>query len=61
MLTWTLRSRMESRVNPAGVQHAVALAEVRVGNDSGAQGGMDLPPAIAPAPGGPPVSGGDQP
>lgn len=60
MLTWTLRARTDSRVNPAGVQHAVALAEARVSVDSGAAGAA--PPPIAPAPGGPPVSGGtDQP
>ena len=59
MLTWTLRSRVDSRVNPAGVQHAVALAEAKVGADSSASVGADgAPPAIAPAPGGPPVSGG---
>jgi hypothetical protein len=60
MLTWTLRARTESRVNPAGVLHAVALAEAQTGADTAAMG--DAPPVIAPAPGGPPVSGGtDQP
>ena len=61
MLTWTLRSRVDSRVNPAGVQHAVALAEARVGADSTAPGPEGAPPAITPAPGGPPVQGGNQP
>jgi hypothetical protein len=59
MLTWTLRARAESQVNPAGVQHAVALAEARVGADTTA--GASGERVIEPAQGGPPVSGGDQP
>jgi hypothetical protein len=59
MLAWTLRDRGEGQVNPAGVQHAVALAEARVGADSaGATAGGDTaagPAPIRPAPGGPPV------
>lgn len=61
MLTWTLRARTDSRVNPAGVLHAVSLAEAKVGADSTAPGAEGMPPAITPAPGGPPVTGGDQP
>jgi len=60
MLAWTLRDRGEGRVNPAGVQHAVALAQARVSGDSaaGATAGGDTatgPAPIRPAPGGPPV------
>jgi hypothetical protein len=61
MLTWTLRSRMESRVNPAGVQHAVALAEARVGADTTGAAGASGERVIEPAQGGPPISGGDTP
>lgn len=59
MLTWTLRARTSSHVNPAGVQQAVALAAAKVGADT-TGGPTGAPPALAPAPGGPPVMGGDQ-
>src|SRR5690606_4712218 len=59
MLTWTLREKVGAKVNPAGVQHAVALATVRNGGDStGGQSGSQ--PQLTPAPGGPPIiDGGD--
>jgi hypothetical protein len=64
MLTWTLRRDAEARVNPAGVQQAVALAEARLGPlDPGmgaGPGGAPEPAPMRPAPGGPPV-GGDTP
>lgn len=55
MLTWTLRAKADARVNPAGVQHAVALAQARTAaaGDSGAA----PQPVLTPAPGGPPVPG----
>jgi hypothetical protein len=60
MLAWTLRDRGEGRVNPAGVQHAVSLAQARLtgGDTTGATAGGDTatgPAPIRPAPGGPPV------
>jgi len=61
MLTWTLREKVGAKVNPAGVQHAVALATVRNGGDSAGAGGQPgSQPQLVPAPGGPPIiDGGD--
>lgn len=60
MLTWTLRQDADARVNPAGVQQAVALAEARLGPLDSTMGAGAAPAPIRPAPGGPPV-GGDAP
>ena len=60
MLTWTLRKDAKARVNPAGVQQAVALAQARVGPVDSSMMGGGAPAPIRPAPGGPPV-GGDTP
>lgn len=63
MLTWTLRQHAEGRVNPAGVQQAVSLAQAQISaRDSAATGDTTAgvaPSPIKPAPGGPPVPGGD--
>ncbi len=60
MLTWTLREKYGAKVNPAGVQHAVALANVRNGGDSSGTptGPGQAPQVITPAPGGPPINEG---
>jgi hypothetical protein len=65
MLAWTLRGDAEAKINPAGVQQAVDLAQATqaakgAGVDStGAAPAAAPPPAITPAPGGPPVPGGN--
>ncbi len=57
MLSWTLRSRGEYGVNPAGVARAVELAQAK----QAAEGGAGVPPVMQPAPGGPPVGGAPAP
>lgn len=57
MLTWTLRQDAEARVNPAGLQQAVALAEARIGPVDSTMGAGGAPSPVRPAPGGPPVGG----
>lgn len=60
MLAWTLRDRSEGRINPAGVQQAVALAQAKLAVDStgGPVPGGDsgAAPVLRPAPGGPPIN-----
>ncbi len=56
MLAWTLRSRMDHDVNPLGTKRALELAQAKLAGDSTAAA---KPGAIAPAPGGPPVPGGE--
>jgi hypothetical protein len=52
MLAWTLRSRGEYGVNPAGISRAIELAREKLASEGGAGA---APPVIRPAPGGPPV------
>ncbi|HET9064448.1 MAG TPA: peptidylprolyl isomerase [Gemmatimonadales bacterium] len=68
MLAWTLRERADDAgVNPAGVAQAVDLAQAKMAAEqpnSGAKLGdtseapIATPPAIQPAPAGPPIPGG---
>lgn len=52
MLAWTLRSRGEYGVNPAGISRAIELAREKLAAEGGTNG---APQVIRPAPGGPPV------
>lgn len=54
MLAWTLRSRGEYGVNPAGINRAIELAREKLAAEGGAEASQ-TPPVIRPAPGGPPV------
>ena len=58
MLTWALRETRPASVNPAGVQHAIALAQARAANDSSGTPTTPSRPQLEPAPGGPPISEG---
>lgn len=64
MLSWTLREHSDAAINAAGIKQAVDLAEAtraaqQAGADSTSQAPAVQPPTITPAPGGPPVPGGE--
>ncbi len=57
VLSWTLRSRFDADVNPAGIQQAVSITRSRLGmpEDVPAAPQPGVQPQVTPAPGGPPV------